>query len=317
MLQQIAAAEAAEMQASLFDRTGWVRFHLVLGRVEVANINSSQTRTKTTGEPAGESYEKLLISADTEVPSLRYERHTADGILSIEVINGKRVEIKRRSTDASTKAPLHFRQIPGSDLVLSVGPDAARNVYRAPSLWHMMLESPGVVRAELAPILEWMQPSWDFDGLIRRAQDDLIRQAQTNPFVTWRTGRRLIAKLDSKSFAERQNSAYQLRRIGVGLLPYLDQLDPLDLSREQEARLQRIRHQLSPKTPDSPERIATWLVEDERAWLAMLAHEELPIRQFAAEHLAKRARNSLDFDPTAEAAVRAEQVARLKKRLLR
>ena len=139
--QQLAAVDAGGQQKpSLIDRTGWVRFQLVLGRIEVANINSSQTRSATAGGPGDESYEKLLISADTEIPSLRYERHTAEGVLSVEVIDDNRLEINRKPS--GNAVALQFRQIPGRDLVLTVGADATLQTYLAPSLWHMLFDAP-------------------------------------------------------------------------------------------------------------------------------------------------------------------------------
>ena len=111
--------------------------------------------------------------------------------------------------------------------------------------------------------------------------------------------------------------ASELRKIGLGLLPYLDRLEPLNLNREQRARMLKIRSDLSPKTPDSPERIAVWLVEDESIWLALLDHDALAVREFATTHLSKRFPKSLRFEPSAGASVRADQIARLKTRLLR
>ncbi len=333
-------------EASLLSRSGWVSLRLVLGRIEVANIPSSQTRAATSGAVGTELFEKLAISGDTDTPSVHYQRVTVTDSLSFEVTNGKQVSLRYDVTDPESQSeegadplrrgpkpsemdsppkgqtpfrtgsqhgvPVRFQQVPGAELSLIVGRDGHQQVYRSASLWHLAWSSPEVFSNHLAPLLEIVQPSWRFDELTQQATDALIRESQISSFTSRQTARQLVAQLDHPDFTKRQAADRQLRSMGVAVLPFLSQVDRTDLSREQRSRLDRIVRTPGASTTDSPERIARWLVEDERVWLSLLDHEEYPLRRFAAEHLAKRLAHPLPFDPAAEPLLRAQQVAQWK-----
>ena len=104
----------------------------------------------------------------------------------------------------------------------------------------------------------------------------------------------------------------ELRALGVGLLPYLDQLDPADLSREQRQRISRLETDLRANTDDTPQRMANWLVEDERTWLTLLEHREPAVRQIAVVHLGKRFPTAFAAGVPADPETKLRQIARLK-----
>jgi hypothetical protein len=319
LLFQHAASVRAESERniSLLARSGWVRFHVVLGRIEVANIPSSQTRTATSGGEGDGRFEQLTISGDTDVPSVRYERVTPDDLVTIAVIDGDRIQIDRTSTRSLQVVPVSFRQQPGIDVILRIGADSDSRTYRAPTLWHLMVSSPKICEVHLLPLLTMMQPSWRLDEMLALATDELIREADASDFALRHAARRLIAKLDSDDFAAREQAQRQLRQLGVGILPYLNQVADSELTREQQRRLELVRVDLRGGEADSPERLALWLVEDERIWLALLAHDELPIRTFAASHLAKRFAKPIGFDPDGTHDERTQQIARIRTRIER
>jgi hypothetical protein len=319
LLVQHASAVRAESarNLSLIARSGWVRFHVVLGRIEVANIPSSQTRTATSGGEGDGQFEKLTISGDTDIPSVRYERVTPEGMVAITVIDGDRIEIDQTPTRSQQVVPVSLRQLPGADLMLIVGTAPDAQTYRAPTLWHLLIASPEVCRTHLLPLLKVMQPSWRFEETLAIATDELIREADANDFSMRRDARRLIAKLDSADFATREQTQQQLRQLGIGILPYLNRASDGALTREQQRRLELVRVELRGNEVDSPQRLARWLVEDEQIWLAMLAHDELPIRTFAANHLAKRFAKPIDYDPAGNSLDRSQQIARIRSRIER
>lgn len=304
----------APRTASLFARLRWAQFQLVLGRIEVANIPSSQSRTAAS--EGVDLVEKLSISGDTDIPSVRYERLTPNELVTITVIDGDRVEIDRVSTSALAAVPVSFRQNPEADVILRIGEDAGAQTHRAPTLWHLMVASPEACELYLLPLLELMQPSWKFGEMLSRATDELIREAATSDFDTRHAARGLIAKLKSPDFATRQQAQIQLCQLGLGVLPYLNGVTDSDLTREQQRRLEQVRVELRGKEADSPERLALWLVEDERIWLSMLAHDDLPMRTFAASHLAKRFAKPMDYDPEGTPFERQQQVARIRTRIV-
>ncbi len=318
LFQQVSSVRAeSERNISLLARSGWARFHVVLGRIEVSNIPSSQTRTATSGGEGDDQFEKLTISGDTDIPSVRYERVTTSGMVTITVINGDRVEINQTPTRSGQVAPVNFRQQPGADVILRVGADPDIQTYRAPTLWHLLVSSPEVCENHLLPLLRVMQPSWRLDEIMALATDELIREADASEFSLRHKARRLIAKLDSADFAAREQAQSQLRQLGIGILPYLNQASESDLTREQQQRIELVRVDLRGNEADSPQRLALWLVEDERIWLALLAHDELPIRTFAASHLAKRFAKPIDYDPAGTPRERTQQIARIRTRIER
>lgn len=318
LVQQASSLRADSTQGpSLLARTPWVRFQLVLGRIEVANIPSSQTRTTTSGGEGADLFEKLTISGDTDIPSVRYERVTPTDFVSINVINGNRVEIEQLSMSSQHVVPVIFQQLPGADAVLRIGKEKETRTYRAPTLWHLLLASHDVCETHLLPLLNLMQTSWNFEDMLALATDELVREAGSSDFRTRRLARKFVRQLSDPDFAVRRYAEHNLCQLGVRVLPYLDRIPDAELNREQRQRIARVADNLRSNEADSPRRIAQWLVEDEEAWVSLLAHAELPIREIASDHLAKRFVKPIDFDPQGPAPQRTQQIARLKNRIQR
>jgi hypothetical protein len=223
---------ADEPEISLLARKGWARIRIVLGRIEVANIGSSQIRTAKRGEPDDDVQETLTISSETTIPTIRYRKTSGDETLNFTIADGQQVELLR-TTVGVEQTEMRFEQSRQRDLLLEVGRNGAKKTYRAPSLWHLMLEEPGVCQRELLPVLQWLQPQWRLEEFLHRTEDELVLAAARSDFETARKARQLVARLDSADYRRRQAALRELRALGVGLLPYLDQLDPADLSREQ------------------------------------------------------------------------------------
>lgn len=316
LIQQTPLVSAEPLEPfSLIARSQWVRFQLVLGHIEVANIHSSQTRSAKRGAIDIGLFEKLTITGDTEIPSVRYERITADENIQVVVINGKRFEITcERRTDQGVERT-SFQQAASGDIVLRLGSGPQTQTLRSPSIWHLLISSPEAFEEHVSPLLEVMQPGWRFDEYVVRITDELMRQAQSNDFDSRHTARRLVAKLGSDDFATRKRAQQELRAKGLPILPYLRKLSGKGLTREQQRRVDQICEDIQGSVADSPERVSLWLVEDETIWLAMLGHDELPVRQIAASHLSKRFAKPIGFDPQGNPLERAQQIASLRTRL--
>lgn len=281
------AGLAHESQISLFAEKDWARLQLVLGRVTVANIRSSQARTATRGEAEDEFYERLVLSPDTVTPSVRYERRTPDATLQAEMVDGTRFTFRHVPINPSSPT-VQFTQAPGGGVRCVVESNNTSKTYRAPSLWHFAFEEPTISKQHIFPVLEWLQPQWRFAEFAARTEDELLLEAKSNLFATARLARKLVRQLDSRDYGARQHASLELRRLGAAVLPYLRRIDRVDLTREQRHRVDRLTDELRGNDADTPARVASWLVEDERTWLAMLDHRELPVRQIAAAHLGKR-----------------------------
>jgi hypothetical protein len=76
----------------------------------------------------------------------------------------------------------------------------------------------------------------------------------------------------------------------------------------------RICRDLADPSPDSPDRVVGWLIDDKTAWLSVIATGELDERIAAADHLSKLCRRPIPFDPHASHAERRTQMAELMAR---
>jgi len=243
---------------SLLARSGWARFHVSLGRIEVANIPSSQTRTATSKNEIWS--ESLQIIADTDTPSVVYNR-TGATTLSIAVIDGDRVEIEQ-SDGKEGGDRVSFRQSAGADIDLLVTVSGEVNRYRGRSLWHLLVSEREVCRAHLLPLLDVMRPGWNLDGTLEKALELLAAEESGRGRDIRDATRRLVRRFDSPSFEVRELSYRQIGALGTGALPCLEAMDGLDMTRERRSRVHRLQSEAG-HHEDSAERIAEWLVADE------------------------------------------------------
>lgn len=241
---------------SLLATSGWARFHVTLGRIEVANIQSSQSRT-VANDSDGWS-ESLQVIGDTDIPSVRYER-TGEDPISIAVIDGNRVEIER--------AGVSFRQIPGADIELRVTVSGKTDRYLAKALWHLMAAEPEVCRTHLLPLLEVMRPGWNLDSTFEKAVE-LLSIDESDRDIYSRDARLLVHRMNSPVFGVREISHQELRTLGVRVLPCLDAMERTGLTCEQRTRINRLRSEIGRRADhnnreDSSEIIAEWLSTDQ------------------------------------------------------
>ncbi len=104
-------------------------------------------------------------------------------------------------------------------------------------------------------------------------------------------------------------------RAAAQVLCLLNEIDLSQLDCEQRLRVREIRRSLAGDASDTPPRVAVWLVNDKRVWLALLDHPTLRYRQVAHAHLVRIVARPLDFQPEAELAVRRGQLVALRTQL--
>ena len=92
-----------------------------------------------------------------------------------------------------------------------------------------------------------------------------------------------------------------LRDVGPAMLGYLNRLNMSQLDAEQKSRLRRIIRDLSTQTgEDTPEHVASMLIEDPLVWLALLSRPEESTRQAAVQQLTVLLNMPITVDPKAE-----------------
>ena len=291
---------------------GPVRFRLVSGRVTMSGLRLGSYSTASSSR--GRS-ERLTFSAPNNQPAMSYESTSAAERLSIEA-TGSRLQIRRLPQDDSGVVPVEFEQAPAGPLVLSVGPKEQRQVYRAASLWHLLIAHREVCQQHLVPLLRLLHREWDLGKMLQEVEAILLSPAAGRDLPDRRRWAALVEQLGDSRFSEREAADRQLREAGRAVVPYLRQLDSSRLDAEQRYRIRRILAALE-ETDDlqSPEQVAAWLSGDPAIWLSYMAHDDEPARRLAASRLESLLGKPVCFDPAADPATRARQLEKIRKQL--
>jgi hypothetical protein len=271
--------------APLLSRSPWAQFELVLGRITSLPVHRGQRRTLQTSNTAGDVQETLMFNGDADVPVLVYQRQDPDQTIKVQVIHGTQIRLERH-VNADVPAPaIRFEQSRRGNATLAIGGDDSTGQYVAESLWHLLLAEPDVCREHLIPLLRLLRPDWQ---LLETAEEIEAQLCQSTAAETASRQQiaELVDQLDSRRFKTRQAADRRLRSLGLCALPHLDHLDLSTLSGEQRLRVRRIRQDLRVLTPDTSQRVATWLMNDEKMWRQWLTHDAPYRREAAARGLA-------------------------------
>jgi hypothetical protein len=209
--------------------------------------------------------------------------------------------------------PVEFRQAPNEPIVLKVGPKENERVYRAESIWHLLIVEPAAAREHLAPLLKILLREWDFVKTAEEIETILVRTAQSGTPPDQRLWAEWVRQLGDASFAKREAADRNLREAGRVAVTYLQQLDPARLDAEQRFRVRRILRALSDaRNEESPPQLAAWLAGDATIWLALLARDDEATRRAALQRLEAIVGRPLAFDAAADPQTRQRQLEALR-----
>jgi hypothetical protein len=215
-----------------------------------------------------------------------------------------------REPSVAEVAELRYIQPPVGPVVLRLGGDESQK-HAAASLWHLLVAEPAA-RDQLLPVLAKIRPTWRVAEELAAVEAALVATAGTDPTAERRQWQDWIQQLADSNFARRRQADQALRGAGLAALVHLRQLDPALLDREQQQRIRGILAASAHAGPDSPGRIAGWLADDKRIWLALLGRSDQATNLAAAGHLSLLAGKPIAIDPTASEERRAEQIVELK-----
>jgi hypothetical protein len=165
-------------------------------------------------------------------------------------------------------------------------------------------------------MLSELRPHWRLAEQAAEVEAALVAQAGADTHAERRQWQAWVTELASDSFASRQAADLALRQAGQSVLAFLRQQHPDELDPEQRRRIRGILADVCDGSPDSPERVAGWMLDDKAIWLTLLGRGGLEQRIAAAEHLSKLCRRSLPFDPSASPESRQAQLAVLREKLV-
>ncbi len=292
------------------DRLRWMQYKMVAGRIAVS---SSYPGTNMTFGPAhvdGRRRERLEIHINQAQIDLQYELASPDEQLSIALVEGKRLSIRRERSQP--KFTLVFEQAPDQPLLFTLSEGDRRQTIRADSFWHLYLQEPDLVSKRLVPVLEILHPSWQLATLGAALEESLFDHARNPQPLDTERWNQLVADLASPKFSDRATAERELRAAGQVILPFLQNLDRDRLDAEQASRIRAIVDSLAVSYEDSIERIATWLAGDDQIWLALLSRPDLPRRRLATKQLSMLVGSPIEFDPSADEEQRKTQIERLR-----
>jgi hypothetical protein len=311
-------AKDADQDSLLLTRLHWVRFDLVLGRVQATTNRKDQSRQHATDQSESGRREKLFVSVDQGLISLKYQSIAADRSLHIDVVRRGEVQIRTTEHTATQPCSVVYAQPQRGNVSLEITKGAqAPTRFEAASLWHLMLAHPDQCRQYLVPTLELLRPNWNIeqDRLKVLAQLMQIRPEQYT--VSQAEVSELVEQLDDPRFRVRQLADRQLRSLGQCGLIYLDRVDLETLATEPRERVQRIRAAIAERAVDTPACVAARLSHDERVWITLLGSPQPQTRAVAKRQLTYLCQDEIRFDPSADPDQRAQQIATLRRELLR
>lgn len=305
-----AFAEEHSSLANAF-RQGWVQLGLSSGRIV---LNGSRGVNYSTTSGPADRQEQLSIRMSGADPVVSYQRTTPEEDVAIDFTSADRLQIRRKPLGQSTVVAMEFRQSGSQPVVLKIGAGESQRVYQAPSLWHLTVLEPEACRTHLFPVLTVMHGEWDLAKLADEVEHLLLAGTARNVpsrerWAQW------VVQLGDDRFSTREAADQRLREAGRVAITFLQQLDPQQLDTEQQYRIRRILLSYEDGGDDAPEDVAAWLSGDPAIWLAILTRGDEPTRRASAQRLEALLGRPIQFDPTADASVRAEQIKQVRTML--
>ncbi|MBL9123260.1 MAG: hypothetical protein JNG90_06475 [Planctomycetaceae bacterium] len=303
------------MAPALAGQLGRVDCRLVGGRIKVGAKNIGG-QMQSTFRGSGRVQESFALDLTTVWPKLVYQALGSEFEIRLAVSAGEQVSIHRAPQPmvAGTRAAFRQQADGGVEFTWS---DGTQSVSLAGhTLWHLWLADPDLCARELLPLLRLLHPSWAFDKQGAAVERALLAAAEQNWTDRWPRWNELVDQLGDDEYSRRRAADQALRNAGLAVVPFLQNLDREDLEPEQRSRVRRIVASLKRfNEEDTAARAALWLAGDPTIWLVLLGREQPELRRAAARELPEILGRPIDFDPDADAATRAGQLARLRAEL--
>ncbi len=293
-------------------RQGVIQFTLNSGRIAVTG--SRGVPFSHPGPMTSERGERLSVRIVGNEPVVAYELATPTYRFLLDVSAGNRLQLRRLPKEGRPgPIPVEFRQVPSEPISLKVGPKENERIYRARSIWHLLIVEPAAAREHLAPLVKIVLREWDFVKTAEEIESILVRTAESGAPPDQKLWAEWVQQLGDASFAKREAADRKLRDSGRVVVTYLQQLDPARLDAEQRFRVRRILRVLSDMSnEESPPQLAVWLSGDTAIWLALLSRDDEATRRAALKRLEAILGHPVAFDPAADPETRQRQIEALR-----
>jgi hypothetical protein len=284
-----AAEPACRPTQPLAARQKWAQFAIQQGQIQVL-VARGQTGTLSCQATDTEDWEETFgVHTTPQSISVRYTYRSPRDTASYHFSGQDHLVIERShwSEDSSPDnlaAARHVKisQSPQQGIEVVILKDDHKQMYQAPTWWHLLLAEPELSSSELIPLLTRLRPDWRLELQAGRIESLLRAQPLDDPIPPLD---QLVGQLADDRFEVRRRADRELRAHGPLLLPFLNQLDSRRFSAEQRIRIARLREGLGSQGEDTPHRVAGWLSYD--AWLGRcwLESPQPERQQFARRQL--------------------------------
>ena len=250
--------------------------------------------------------------------TMRYERTSPQDRLVLEISSEGQLTLSHNDLRKSPQPPVEFVQLPDEPLSLTVGSAGKQTVYRAATLWHLMIEEPVVSRRQLLPLLSEVLPCCARPRQTADAvEGELLKLARLGKLPERGRWSKLVAQLGDDHYARREAADRLLRDEGLAVVGSLEQFDDAQLDAEQQFRVRRIITAYRGRmVVDVPDQIAAQMFVDPLIWLALLDRPEQATRAAAAKQLAALLEEPIEIDPAADPATQRTQREQLRTKIL-
>jgi hypothetical protein len=274
----LASAQQAT-SGSLLIRAGGVPCDVVMGRIALSSRHGLPPRSESHEGEQGR--ETLCIQASDGATVVRYECVSPHERLTLDLAGG---EVRITHMDTSHQTAVRFLQPARGPLQLEIDASKQTRKWESPSLWHLWLAEPELCEEHLEPLLTALRAEWQLAAMAGRIRVALLQEAQGS-LPAKADLDALVAQLAAPKFAARQAAQRELRAHGVSILGYLNQLPLASLDAEQRQRLSDLRESLTHSGPDSPQRVAAWLISDRLLWRALATDSDQTLSRLAVQQI--------------------------------
>ncbi len=291
--------------------TNQTRFSFVGGRVVVNTNNGAwMFGTQKQVSTEGPAREQVNVNGNGVTGSLAYTyqrnsdpadpRNDPKVEFVVDISSEGRFTLRYSDKDHPARY-FQLTQVPGQPVSLSLPPSDKPRVLRAPTIWHLLIIHAEDCRKQFLPMLETVRQGWHIGLTVQTAEDEMVKMAAVSRKLDRKQWEQWVKQLGNPKIMPRERADRNLREVGPAVLGYLNRLNMSQLDAEQKSRVRRIIRFLSTQTgEDTPEHVASMLVEDPLVWLALLSRPEESTRQAAVQQLTVLLNMPIAVDPKAE-----------------
>ncbi|MBN2215997.1 MAG: hypothetical protein JW719_01345 [Pirellulales bacterium] len=296
----------------------YLRFGVHDGRIAVGVLKTSTYSPPPAG--SRDRKEQVAVHYDYQNGSaaFHYQLSSPDENVTVKAGTNGHVVAQSEPGLRSRAAPSEFVQPASGPLMLTVGRDAEKKTYTAPTIWHLLLAHRELCREHVIPLLRIMRPDWPLVDQADGLEKTLLELARRGRIPDERRWAALVAALGAEEYARREAADRELRAIGPAVVSYLKGIPRDKLDAEQQYRVHRIIQSLTDARGDeSARQIAAAMLADPTIWLVLLERDSIETRQLVAGYLQRLVREPIDFYPAADPPTRARQLETLRRRFTR